>query len=285
MAFDERPLESLIEQSHDAQFDAMRRHHEVLGDLADVREERRGEEVDPGEAARFDAVRRSLADDLGLADGGWARKGVLAGALGSALAALLTAPAAADTNLDIQILQTATSLEILTVSTYRTALTRPFYSGSGPAIIRFTQETMQQHDEHRQAFQAQTKALGGKVQQHPNPKYTLQVDNATPILTLAVQVTKLAATLEQVATDTYLAALPLLTDTRTKALMASVMGVEAQHLAILRTMTALFDAGASDLIVIPADAATLPATAGSVGFPNAFEGTTLASPPSEGAVL
>ena len=66
--------------------------------------------------------------------------------------------------------------------------------------------------------------------------------------------TKLAATLEQVATDTYLAALPLLTDTRTKALMASVMGVEAQHLAILRTITALFDAGASDLIVIPADA-------------------------------
>jgi hypothetical protein len=285
MPFDERPLESLIEQSQDAHSDAMRHQREVLGDLADVREARRGEEVDPGERARFDGVRRSLVDDLGLADRGWARKGVLAGALGAALAALLTNPVAADTNLDIQILQTATSLEILAVSTYRTALTRPFYSGSSPAIIRFTQETMQQHDEHRQAFQAQTKALGGKVQQRPNPKYTLQIDNASPILTLAVQVTKLAANLEQIATDTYLAALSLLTDTRTKALMASVMGVEAQHLAILRTMTALFDARASDLIVIPADAATLPATAGSVAFPDAFEGTTLASPPSEGAVL
>ena len=97
--------------------------------------------------------------------------------------------------------------------------------------------------------------------------------------------TKLAAILEQVATDTYLAALPLLTDTRTKALMASVMGVEAQHLAILRAVTALFEAGASGLIMIPVNAAQLPATAGSVAFPDAFEGTTMASPPSEGAVL
>ncbi len=285
MAFDERPLESLIEQSQDAQSDALRHQREVLSDLADVREDRRGEEVDPGEAARFADVRTSVAEDLGLVAGGWARKGLLAGGIGAALAALLTAPAAADTKLDIQILQTATSLEILAVSTYRTALTRPFFSGSNPAIIRFSQETMQQHDQHRQAFQAQTEALGGKIQKNPNPKYAVQVDQASPILTAPIQVTKLAAILEQVATDTYLAALPLLTDTRTKALMASVMGVEAQHLAILRAVTALFEAGASDLIMIPANAAQLPATAGSVAFPDAFEGTTMASPPSEGAVL
>ena len=285
MAFDERPLESLIERSQDAQSDALRHHREVLPDLVDVREERGGEEVDPGEAVRFAEVRRTLVEDLGLGAGGWARKGLLAGGLGAALAALLAAPAAADTKLDVQILQTATSLELLAVSTYRTALTRPFFSGSNPTIIRFAQETMQQHDQHRQAFQAQTQALGGKVQKNPNPKYAQQVDQASPILTAPVQVTKLAAILEQVATETYLAALPLLTDTRTKTLMASVMGVEAQHLAILRAVTALFEAGASDLIVIPVNAARLPATAGSIAFPGAFEGTTMASPPSEGAVL
>ena len=65
----------------------------------------------------------------------------------------------------------------------RTALTRPFFSGTNPLLIRFAQETMQQHDEHRQAFQAQTRALGGKVQQRPNPKYSAQVDSASPILT------------------------------------------------------------------------------------------------------
>jgi len=285
MTFDERPIESLIETSRDAQSDAMRRHREVLPDLADVRAERRGDEVDPGPSVGFGEVRRSVAEDLGLVEGGRARKGRLAGGIGAAIAALLTAPAAADTNLDIQILQTATSLEILAVSTYGTALTRPFFSSSSPAIIRFAQETMQQHDEHRRAFQAQTKALGGKVQNRPNPNYAAQVDRASPILTAPVQVTKLAAILEQAATDTYLAALSLLTDTRTKALMASVMGVEAQHLAILRAVSALFDAGRPDLIAIPVNAGELPATACSVAFPDALEGTTMASPPSEGARL
>ena len=49
MAFDERALESLIERSQDAQSEAMRHHREVLGDLANVRAARSGEEVDPGE--------------------------------------------------------------------------------------------------------------------------------------------------------------------------------------------------------------------------------------------
>jgi hypothetical protein len=278
MTFDERLLESLIEQSQDAQSDAMHQHREILPDLADVRDERRHDELDPADAERFDEHRRGLAADLG-------RRGLLVGGLGAALAALLTIPAAADTNLDIQILQTASSLEILAVSTYRTALTRPFFSGTNAVLIQFAQETANQHDEHRQAFQAQTKALGGKVQQRPNAKYSAEVDRATPILTAPIQVTKLAAILEQVATDTYLAALPLLTGTRSKSLMASVMGVEAQHLATLRAVTALLDAGRPDLIAIPVDAASLPAAVGSVAFPDAFEGTTMASPPSEGALL
>jgi hypothetical protein len=278
MTIDERLLESLIEGSRDAQSDAMRYHHEVLPDFADVCDERRHDEPDPADAARFDEHRRGLAADLG-------RRGLLVGGLGAALAALLTAPAAADTDLDIQILQTASSLEIVLVSTYATALTRPFFSGTNPMLIRFAQETMKQHDEHRHAFQAQTKALGGKIQQRPNARYSAMVDQASPILTAPIQVTKLAAILEQVATDTYLSALPLLTRSRSKVLLASVMGVEAQHLAILRVVTALYDAGAAGLITIPVNAAALPAAAGSVAFPDAFEGTTMASPPSEGALL
>ena len=43
----------------------------------------------------------------------------------------------------------------------------------------------------------------------------------------------LAATLEQVATETYLATSTMFTDKTSKALMASVMGVECQHLATL----------------------------------------------------
>jgi hypothetical protein len=64
-----------------------------------------------------------------------------------------------------------------------------------------------------------------------------------------------------------------------------VMGVECQHLATLRAVAALL-ASAPDLIKIPigADIAKLPAAAGSVAFPDAFEDVTMASPPQEGAV-
>ena len=35
-------------------------------------------------------------------------------------------------------------------------------------VVKFAQTTMMQHDEHRKAFQAQTKTLGGKAQTKPN---------------------------------------------------------------------------------------------------------------------
>ena len=61
------------------------------------------------------------------------------------------------------------------------------------------------------------------------------------------------------------------------------MGVEAQHLAVLRAVGALLG-GAPELIKIPTEPAKLPAAAGSVSFPEPFQGTDLASPPEEGAV-
>ena len=71
-----------------------------------------------------------------------------------------------------------------------------------------------------------------------------------------------------------------------RVLMAGVTGVECRHLATLRAVGALIEGGAPELIAIPlgADAAKLPAAAGSVAFPEAFQGTTMASPPEEGAV-
>ncbi len=69
-----------------------------------------------------------------------------------------------------------------------------------------------------------------------------------------------------------------------RILMASVMGVESQHLATLRAVGALLEGGAPQLIAIPTDVAALPAAAGSVAFPKAFEEPNMASPPEEGPV-
>ena len=97
-------------------------------------------------------------------------------------------------------------------------------------------------------------------------------------------VVQLSALLEEVATDTYLNNLTMLDDPESRLLMASVMGVEAQHLAVLRTIATLLVAGRSDLVTNPTAVDQLPATIGSVAFPQPFESPNLASPASEGAV-
>ena len=276
MTIDQRGLHELLEQSQDLHTDAMREVKPAVEELADLRSDRlRG--LAPTPVLQLDSPRRrsfSFAKLLG------------AGAFGTALAGLIARPAMADEALDVQMLQTASSLEVLAIATYGAALTLPFIIDGNPVVKAFAETTMKQHDEHRAAFQAMTKALKGTVQEMPNPKYAPVVEAAKATLKTPIDVVKLAATLEQVATETYLADLGMFTDTKARSLTASVMGVECQHLATLRAVGALLDGGAPDLIKIPigADAAKLPAAAGSVAFPEAFEGVTMASPAEEGAV-
>ena len=64
------------------------------------------------------------------------------------------------------------------------------------------------------------------------------VEAAKPGLQTPLDVVTLAATLETVATHTYLNNLSLLNDSDTAALFGSVQGVECQHLATLRAVGA-----------------------------------------------
>jgi Ferritin-like domain len=287
LTIDERGLNELITESEDLQVDALRGIKATLPDLADVREERRGQEVNTDEIDRYNSSRRQLLHTLGLGAGGLATRSLFAGGMGSFLGAMLASPARADTPLDIQILQTASSLEILAVNTYAVAMTLPFIQSSPKAVRDFATKTMQQHNDHKLAFQTQTKTLGGKEQTQPNPMYAAVVEQEKPKLKAAVDVVGLAKTLETVATQTYLQNTTLLDDPTSKKIMASVMGVETQHAAVLAAVEALLKGGAPDLIQVPFPAASiakLPAAAGSVGFPNAFEPTAQIASPESGAV-
>jgi hypothetical protein len=93
--------------------------------------------------------------------------------------------------------------------------------------------------------------------------------------------------LEQVATETYVSDLTLVSDRQVKSLLAKVAGVEAQHTSVLRVLGALIGAGDPSLLRVPLGSdllRRLPVAVGSVGFPDAVEGSTAASPPDEGAV-
>ena len=286
MKIDDRQLRELLEESQDLQSDAIHTVRTSIPDLREIAADREEQRPTADALARFASGRRQVLRNIGLGGGALAARGLLAGGFGAALSTIVARPAAADANLDLQMLQTASSLERLAMDTYTAALGLDFIKNGNKVVIAFAETTRMQHEEHKKAFQAQTEALGGKVQNEPNGQFLVAVQEATPTLKAPLDVVKLAATLEKVATDTYLTDLTLFEDVKSKEIMGSVMGVESQHLATLRAVQALLEGGAPDLIAIPTDLAKLPAAAGSVAFPEPFEGTPpeFVAPPESGAV-
>jgi Ferritin-like domain len=261
---DEGRFRELLEESDDLQSDAMRTARTGLNDYV--------------EAAREACV--SAGRDASR----WGTGAAAAGVAGAAM--LLTGGTAWATVEDVWALQTAAGVENLAVMTYKTALTLPFIGGSSaiPVVKAFATKTMDQHNEHAMAFNAAAQRLGGKPQTGPDPKYAAVVQAAVPKIKGAADVIGLAITLEDVAAQTYVKNVGLVSTAELRQLFASVAGVESQHKAILLAVQALVKANQPQLIALPPDVAKLPAAAGSVGFPDSFYPTTMAAPVEEGAV-
>jgi uncharacterized protein YbjQ (UPF0145 family) len=286
MTGDPRALAELLEESQDLHADAMQPTHDAIDELIDT--SRSSIDDDPVSNLAFheqhqNGLRASL--------GGTALLGVAGGA---ALVGLLASPAFASSSLDIQVLQTAASIENLAVATYKTALTLPYIGGSAanPVVTKFAQVTMGQHVQHGDAFNSAIQHLGGKKQSKPDSAFVPVVNKAVKGLSGATAaqgalgVVGLALELENIAAETYIKDSTLVKSTSNKALFASVMGIEAQHVAVLLAVQALLMANASQLISLsePATLEAFPAAAGSVGFPNAFYKTNNAAPANQGAV-
>lgn len=282
MSTDDQALTGLMEESADLHSDALAASGLALGELVETgRESQAQGGVDPEANRAFSVGRRETLRKSLLGVGALATAG-----FGSALLGLFDRPAFADSNADIQMMQTAASLEVLAVSTYKTALTLPFIGGSSanPVVKAFATMTMNQHAQHLQAFNAAATQLGGKAQNNPDPKYAAVVKAAVPGIKGPADVVKLAISLETVAAQTYVSDVENLSDANARKTTASIMGVEAQHLAVLLAVQALLSGGAPQLIALPPDASKLPGAAGAVGFPDTFFKTDMASPAAEGAV-
>lgn len=285
MTPDPRALAALLEESQDLQADALRPTREALDELVELSHD--GLDTDPSENVTFHEEQRcSLARSIGATS-------LLGAAGGVALVGALASSAYAASSRDVQLLQTAASIENLAVATYKTALTLPYIGGSSAnaVVAKFATVTMGQHAEHAAAFNAALTSMKAKVQTKPDPAFVPVVDKAVKSLggasaaqgTLAV--VALAIELENIAAETYVKDTTLTSSTSNRALFASIMGVEAQHVAVLLAVQALLNAGEPQLISLAAGtAAQLPAAAGKVGFPHPFYLTSSAAPASQGAV-
>ncbi len=289
MELDETALSGLIEESQDTHADAIRAVKEPLDGMVDLGQQARSRNgLDPDENRSFAGEnRRRLSATAKRAGGLLAATGIVA-----AIAEFIGSPAFASSGTDVQVLQTASSIEVLAVATYKTALTLPYIGGSAAngVIKAFATTTMKQHADHLAAFQAATTALGGTKQTKPDPAFVPVVDKAVTSITKAsasagaLLVVGLALELENIAAETYVNNMSLLTDANAKKVTASIMGVEAQHVAILYAVQALLKGGAGADITLPPPAAKLPAAAGKVGFPNSFYPTSSAAPATQGAL-
>jgi len=176
MNVDPRALNELLEESQDLQADALRPTRDALDELVDVNCS--GAETDAHENLAFhEGHRRGVFTSLASAP-------LLAAAGGLTLVGALASSAAAASSQDIQILQTAASIENLAVATYKTALTLPYIgSSSANAVVnKFARVTMNQHAQHADAFNAAARALGGKIQTKPDPAFVPVVNKAVASL-------------------------------------------------------------------------------------------------------
>jgi hypothetical protein len=274
---DEGRFRELLVESDDLQSDAMGTAHRGLADYVAAAQEARHE------------ARSELRDEQGRARAGVVGTGAVGlGIVGLSAVGLAWASSAfaADARADIMALQTAAGIENLAVATYKAALTLPFIGGSSAnAVVKsFAIKTMAQHGDHAAAFNAAAVKLGGRAQTGPDPKYAPVVTAAVPTIKGAADVVGLAITLEDIAAQTYVKNVGLVSTAALRQLFASVAGVESQHRAILLAVQALLKAGTPKLIALPPNAPKLPADLGSVGSPTSFYPVRLAAPVSEGAV-
>jgi hypothetical protein len=202
--------------------------------------------------------------------------------LGAALAALLESPASAKQSPDVQIMQTAASIENLTVTTYTSALALPFM-GTVPLLVKnFMTKTKDQHAQQARAFNATITRLGGLEQNGPDPELKKVVDQKQPALRTPADVIDLALTLENAAAQTYVEATATLNDVDARKTVGSVLGVQAQHAAVFAIIKVLLPT--PELLVAPPPASRLPPAVGNGGFPDSFLKTGQARPLDEGAL-
>ncbi len=281
MSIDQHAFAARVEESNDLHSDSMRETHVALDEMVELGHEHRADGVDPDAGPQL-AQETSRLLSSGVMGGG----ALAAAGFGAALVALVSSPAFATQTTDVQMLQTAAAIENLAVATYQVALTLPFIGGSSalPVVKTFVTTTMRQHADHAQAFNAACSTLGGKAQNEPDPVLLGVVNKAKPGLNGPAPVVALAIQLETGAAETYVAYTGAMSNLNARKVTASIMGIEAQHVAVLLAVQALVAAGDPELITLPPPLAKLPSAAGDVGFPNPFYKTDMARPATEGAV-
>jgi len=199
-----------------------------------------------------------MTDDMkSIKTGGLSRRGFLftAGAAGGAVviaacsksktattgttpstAGSTTSTTSAAANGDAKVAALAASLEVLAVSTYKSALAAASANKLGavpPAVGTFATTAMSNHQAALDKWNSVLTSAGAQAVSQPPASLAATVSDAFAKVTDITGVAKLALLLEQTASDTYLSALPTLKSKDAMTLAGQLQIVDQEHAAIL----------------------------------------------------
>jgi Ferritin-like domain len=190
----------------------------------------------------------------------------------------------APTSLDVQVLQTAASLENLAVAAYHAAGLLELGRHGYPILGSFVARSQRQHSAHAAAFNAAAARAHGAAQHAADPRYAATVHADMLHMTEAEPVVSLLESLEDVNAQSYTRYASLAISPALRQLFVSVAVAEAEHRSFLLVAQLLLDAGPADLLRVPTVPGELPAAIGTKCVPPAFYPTAAASAIDQGTV-
>jgi hypothetical protein len=137
---------------------------------------------------------------------------------------------------DLAVAATAASLENLGVYAYKAGISAATAGKLGtvpPAVVTFAQTAMAQHMDHAQAWNSALTGAGKPAVTATDPALTPTVNTAFGKVTNASELASLALLIENIAAQTYQAAIPALSAASSIGVAATIHPVEMQHAAIL----------------------------------------------------
>lgn len=210
---------------------------------------KRTKDVEMTEVGAEDAAGRKGVSRRGfLAGGGLAAMAAVAAACGkSSKSTSATSPSTAgggspsttaggSSKGDAQVATLAAGLEVLAVGTYKAALDAATAGKLGPvppAVATYVQTAMAQHQQHLDAWNKVLTSAGAQAVTEPNAQLKPVVDQMFGQVKDVAGAANLALTLEDIAAQTYLKAIPTLQSKDAIKLAGSIQIVDQQHQAIL----------------------------------------------------
>ncbi len=137
---------------------------------------------------------------------------------------------------DLAVAQLAAGLEVLAVNTYKAAgdaATAGKLGSVPPAVAQYVTTALDQHQQHLEAWNKVLTSAGKPEVTAPNATLKPTVDSEFAQVKDVTGVANLALTLEQIAAQTYLKAIPTLKDKDAIRTAAQIQIIDQQHQAIL----------------------------------------------------